>query len=188
MATRETLHTGLTRLHGGGSWRARLRARAGDERGAALVEFAFVFPFLVFMFFGIIAFGMVLSLQQAVTQASEEGARAALGVFVLGQPQEDTDQERMQRAFDAATDGLGFLGDRCCDTNQLLLDGRTAGAPTFIDLDIDDCPTTGFRCITVEITYDYEADPLVVTPDEIPPFSLVVPDEIDATAVLQLEE
>lgn len=191
MIVREQLRQGKARPTRGGSW----RARAADDRGAALVEFAFVFPFLIFMFFGIIAFGMVLSLKQAVTQASEEGARAALGVFVLGQPQADTDLERMQRAFDAAQDGLGFLGSRCCDAvatdsegNSVLLSGRTAGATTVVNIDISDCANTGFQCITVEIAYDYEADPLVVTPDEIPPFSLVVPDTIRATAVLQLEE
>jgi len=52
-------------------------ARGGrhDERGAGLIEFALVFPFLAMMLFGVLTGGLVLNRRMAVSQASREGAR-----------------------------------------------------------------------------------------------------------------
>lgn len=51
-----------------------------DERGAALVEFAFVLPILVLFVFGIVEFGRAYSARIELTSAVREGARAgALG-------------------------------------------------------------------------------------------------------------
>lgn len=56
----------------------RLSARARrTDRGAAAVEFALVLPILAALVFGIINFGYVLTVRQAVSQAADEGARAA---------------------------------------------------------------------------------------------------------------
>lgn len=186
----ETTYVGQPTYSGrlGGKRRtSRIAASVSSERGAALVEFVFVVPFLLFMFFGIVLFGMMLSLKQSVTQAAEEGARNALGVFVVGGNQTATDQERMQQAFDAVRDNLSFLDARCCDTNQLLLTGRTAGASTYVTIDIDTCTNSTNDCITVNIAYDYDADPLVAVPSDFPPFSFVIPDEIVGEAVIQLD-
>uniref|UniRef100_UPI003F86D4C4 TadE family protein n=1 Tax=Cupriavidus ulmosensis TaxID=3065913 RepID=UPI003F86D4C4 len=46
--------------------------------GAAALEFAIVLPILLTVVIGIVYFGIVLALQQALTLAAEEGARAAL--------------------------------------------------------------------------------------------------------------
>lgn len=51
------------------------RRRAG---GVAAIEFAIVFPLLLVVVLGIVYYGMVLALQQVLTLAAEEGARAAL--------------------------------------------------------------------------------------------------------------
>ena len=48
------------------------------QHGAAAVEFAIVLPFLVVLVFGIIEFGLLLYNQQVITNASREGARAAI--------------------------------------------------------------------------------------------------------------
>src|SRR5512135_3131605 len=48
------------------------------QQGASAVEFAIVLPFLVFLLFGIIEFGLLLYNQQVITNASREGARAAI--------------------------------------------------------------------------------------------------------------
>jgi Flp pilus assembly protein TadG len=54
--------------------------RRGDERGAALVEFALVLPVLILFVFGIVEFGRAYSARIQLTSAVREGARAvALG-------------------------------------------------------------------------------------------------------------
>ena len=54
--------------------------RRRDERGAALVELAFVLPILVLFVFGIVEFGRAYSARIQLTSAVREGARAvALG-------------------------------------------------------------------------------------------------------------
>jgi len=49
-----------------------------DETGASAVEFAVLMPFLVLLVFGIIEFGLLFYNQQVITNASREGARAAI--------------------------------------------------------------------------------------------------------------
>ncbi|NJD57226.1 MAG: pilus assembly protein [Nitrospirae bacterium] len=48
------------------------------QSGASAVEFAILLPFLVLLVFGIIEFGLLLYNQQVITNASREGARAAI--------------------------------------------------------------------------------------------------------------
>lgn len=48
---------------------------ARSERGAAAVELAMVLPFLVMLFFGIVAFGIVFAQQLALGNAARQGAR-----------------------------------------------------------------------------------------------------------------
>jgi len=48
------------------------------RRGAAVVEFAIVAPFLLLLIFGIIEFGRAVMVQQLLTNASREGARRAI--------------------------------------------------------------------------------------------------------------
>ena len=53
----------------------RLRAGARGERGAELIEFAFVLPILLLVAFGIIDFGFLFKEYEVVTNAAREGAR-----------------------------------------------------------------------------------------------------------------
>ena len=54
--------------------------RRRGERGAVLVEFAFILPILVLFIFGIVEFGRAYSARIQLTSAVREGARAvALG-------------------------------------------------------------------------------------------------------------
>jgi Flp pilus assembly protein TadG len=48
------------------------------ERGAELVEFAFVFPTLMLVMLGIIDFGFLFQHYEVVTNAAREGARVAI--------------------------------------------------------------------------------------------------------------
>lgn len=49
-----------------------------DERGSTLVEFALVATLLVTLLLGIVVFGVLLGKRQVLTQATAEGARAAV--------------------------------------------------------------------------------------------------------------
>ncbi|CAG2157103.1 TadE-like protein [compost metagenome] len=56
----------------------RAKATRRGHLGVAALEFAIVFPLLLTLVLGIVYYGMVLALQQVLTLAAEEGARAAL--------------------------------------------------------------------------------------------------------------
>ena len=66
------------RLHSGVRMFAARRRRS---RGATAVEFAVVLPVLLVLMLGIVYYGVILAMQQVLTLAAEEGARAALPIF-----------------------------------------------------------------------------------------------------------
>ena len=55
-----------------------MRRLFASQKGASAVEFALVLPLLMVITFGIIEFGMFIYNQQIITNASREGARAAI--------------------------------------------------------------------------------------------------------------
>lgn len=122
------------------------------------MEFSLVVVLLVLLLFGIITFGYILSFKQGLTQAAAEGARAAAVVSVADAP---------TVAEAAAADSVDAF-DRECNVGALTC--------TF---DID--PAGPF--ITVNLTYDYDVDPL------LPPLPLIgalLPDTIHAESIAQV--
>ncbi len=65
--------------------KTRLIRKRRSERGAELVEFAFVLPVLLLIGLGICDFGMLFQRYEVVTNAAREGARA--GAVGLSQSQ-----------------------------------------------------------------------------------------------------
>ncbi|MGT2434007.1 TadE family protein [Cupriavidus basilensis] len=57
--------------------------RRQGSLGAASVEFAVVVPVLLVLMLGIVYYGMILAMQQALTLAAEEGARAPRSAISL---------------------------------------------------------------------------------------------------------
>ena len=49
-----------------------------NQKGAALLEFAIILPFLLVLVFGMIEFGLIAYNKQVITNASREGARWAI--------------------------------------------------------------------------------------------------------------
>ncbi len=133
-----------------------------DESGAALVEFALVFGLFVFILYGLIAFGMMLALKQSVTNASAEGARAAVGI---------TDEAAaITKAKDTVADRLDWLGGKYQSSDTTASVGFCSGS-------------TGPKCITVKINYPYSSRPLV---PPAPGLGLITPDSFGSTAVVQI--
>jgi Flp pilus assembly protein TadG len=58
-----------------------MRMRGDRERGASLVEFAFVAPFLILLLFGIIEFAWLFGQDLTIKHGAREGARLAAVAF-----------------------------------------------------------------------------------------------------------
>lgn len=149
--------------------RCRLKlARYGAPRraccGAVAVEFALVFVIFFSLFYAIVAYGMVLALQQALTMAAEEGARAV----VQDSPDDAT---RIARA-NAMAKGLlmSWLPEKGITVNT----ARVA------------CPegsvTAETRCMLVEVSYNYAANPIVPS---LPLLGIKIPATLGAKATVQ---
>ena len=139
-----------------------------EERGAALLEFALVFGIFVFVLYGLIAFGMILSMKQTITHAAAEGARAAIGVAQGDTTPANGVDDRIDAAKARVNSALSAW-----NTAQK---AQTAVAVTFPA----SCPTS---CIEVHITYNYKNQPLV---PPAPGLGLVTPDTLSSDAIVAL--
>lgn len=143
-----------------------------DDRATALLEFAFIAPIFALFLFGIITFGYLLAFSQNVTQAANEGARAgAVALPVQGQNTADVAVAQARTAVNAALDGFD---QECSDTGPMTCTfavvpcNASAGSPD---------------CITVTVTYDYSAEPLL---PNVPLLSAGYPDVITKSATAQI--
>lgn len=57
--------------------------RRREQKGAAAIEFALIFMLFFVLFYAIVAYSLAMLLMQGVTQAAEEGVRAAIAVDPL---------------------------------------------------------------------------------------------------------
>jgi len=126
-----------------------------------MLEFALVIPIFVFVLYGLIAFGIMLSGKQTMTNAVSEGARAAVGAV----PNVGETQSAAEVRVDQALTGQ--------------LSGNYTSSMTTAS--VAPCTNTSGNCITVKVTYPYSSKPLIPT---APGLGLVMPDTISATAVV----
>ena len=84
--------------------------RLTGEKGVEMLEFALVIPIFVFVLYGLIAFGIMLSAKQTITHATAEGARAAIGA--VPNPGENQDQAEERVAKDRVGQGGLWLPQR----------------------------------------------------------------------------
>lgn len=140
----------------------RQGARPGED-GAVIVEFLGVFFLFLLLLWGLITYGTIFAVQQALTHASAEGARAMVGVL-------DEDEARARAAAIVA--------------QQLQwLDGRYS----FDEAEFASCddrsqppPADGPVCAYVEVSYPWRDDPVVP-----PLMSIATPSVLGAVSVLQ---
>lgn len=169
--------------------------RLGDDCGAALVEFTIIAGLLLLLVFGIINFGLILSFKQDVTRAAAEGARA--GAIALPSSTYGTNDPRRlaaQQATEEAVQGFdktcGVDGMDCrvsvhdCDDPIPDTDGYHASDPT-ANVQPGNTPNVQQDCVTVELVYDYENNPLLVPLPLISPF---LPDRVAAKSVARLNQ
>jgi Flp pilus assembly protein TadG len=144
--------------------------RLHGENGVELLEFALVIPIFVFVLYGLIAFGLMLSAKQTITHSASEGARAAIGA--TPNPGESQDDAYKRVAKDRVGLAMGSLSQ------------YHVTDPGAADAIVDWCSgSSGPRCITVTVTYDYSAHPLV---PPAPGLGLVTPSKLSSKAVVQV--
>jgi len=143
------------------------------QRGAAVIEFAFVFPVFFVIFYAVITYGLIFAAQQSITLAAAEGARAALRYSA-------TDEARGTNATNAAI-GTGssayWLTPRLTVANALTTCPYSSAANN----------NAGVRCYRVTVTYaNYRQNPLVpLLLGSL--LAVAVPDKLESSAIIQLD-
>ena len=132
-----------------------------------MLEFAIVAPIFFFILYALVVFGMALALKQGVTNAAAEAARATVGVADnTGTPAD----ERVDNARNVVLQRLSWLS--ASQKSYLTI------TPT-----IASCTGGAGTCITVQVTYPYEAHPLVPS---APLISAIQPHQVSSTAIVRL--
>jgi Flp pilus assembly protein TadG len=148
------------------------------ERGASAIEFSLVFPLFFLLLYGLVTYGLIFGLQQAMTAAAEDGARAAVAC-------DPTDVDGhgecvVARARQVVGASLAWLP---ADRRQTILGADNAAVEVAVESD----PDAGAR-VRVRVLYpNYASDPLLPVLrlpglGAIPP----VPDQLVAVAVALL--
>ncbi|QRR09953.1 pilus assembly protein [Burkholderia sp. MS455] len=126
----------------------RRPCRWRHQRGATAVEFAIVFPLFFMIFYAIVSFGMIFVIQQSLTFAVSEGARAGLNyASSLGSDQSPCTSVpnplmRTQNACNTTLNALGWL-----NSNSQLL------SVTVKTKTCTDGSSSSTNCLTVTASY-----------------------------------
>ncbi len=128
-----------------------------DDRGAAAVEFALVVPIFLALLFGIISYGMMLSVRQGISQATAEGAR----VYAVA-PSGTPSATLKSTALSAVNDAISSYGVSCTSGGALVKGTTTVGSCT-VPTAASACTGGTGQCATVKIVYNYRANPMVQT-------------------------
>lgn len=148
--------------------------RQRDERGAEMVEFAFVVVLLIMLLYGIVSYGLILSAQSTVTQAAEDGARAGIVASSTA----------VASAEAQAGGDLTWMGKGPCYEPDV--PSGTAGAPLSCTAVTENCPSNANnQCLKVTIEYNYASAPLFPI---LPGLNIITPSVISSTDVLQISE
>lgn len=141
--------------------RARgLRLRGLErQRGATAIEVALTFPLFFLIFYAIVTFGMIFVIQQSLTFAASEGARAALNYTL-------TPCDRLKlNAGTAVTQALNGSpwGKNVQFSAQVSTSTPSASSTTGVTCDASvfvPTATSTFN-VMVTVTYSYAKNPLI---------------------------
>ncbi len=132
------------------------------------MEFAFVSLLLMFLIYGIAAFGILLSTKNTITHAASEGARSALSVSDL--PTATANTRRIDQVKATVAKDLAWMGSNY--------------DPADVNAAIGNCSASDTtQCITVTITYPWSTRPLIPM---APGMGLAMPNTVSATAVVRI--
>lgn len=131
------------------------------QDGSASVEFALLFPIFFALFYAIVCYGFVFTIQQSLTMAAEEGARAALRDAA-------SEAQRIGNAQNASKQVLSWLAS-----------GSYSASATIAACVGD----ASVNCVQVTASYDYAGHPVV---PPLPVLGVAVPDTLNASATVQL--
>jgi len=148
------------------------RTPCPSQRGAAMVEFAFIFPLFFFLMYGTVVYGYIFMLSQSVNFAAQQAAEAAVAV---APDAEEFEALRQQRVVDSVNDTFTWL--------------PAAQRPRLVICKGLDCPVDEVdNTIRVEVEYTLSTPgwlfPVITLPGvgSIPP----MPTTLRATAAAQL--
>jgi len=133
-----------------------------------LLEFALVAPIFFFILYALVVFGMALALKQSVTNAAAEGARSTIGV--IDDPGTAGVDERVDHARNVVLQRLSWLS-------------ASQKASLTIDPTVAPCTVGAGTCITVQVTYPYDDNPLVPS---APIIKQLQPKTVGSTATVKL--
>ena len=164
---------------GPGTWRMPgLRRRQHDERGAEMVEFAFVVVLLIALLYGIISYGIILAAQSTVTQAAADGARA--GIVAAS----STIGAKGTAEGQAANDLSWMDKGQCYQPDAQPLPIGTAGGTLSCVATEGPCASNASnQCLSVTVAYQYAKDPIFPL---LPGLGVITPSTISSTDVLQM--
>jgi Flp pilus assembly protein TadG len=131
----------------------KFRARENDERGAELVEFAFVVVLLITLIYGVLVYGLVLAVQTSITQSAADGNRAGIVVAstLTGSQLQTTVYTQVQNDLGWLTSGLSSAKKQC-----------NGGGPITCTLSgPQNCPSNvtsniANQCLELQVSYDYK--------------------------------
>ncbi|KWC56455.1 TadE/TadG family type IV pilus assembly protein [Burkholderia ubonensis] len=146
----------------------QLCARRRHQRGATAVEFALVFPLFFVIFYALVSYGLIFAIQQNLTLAATEGARAALNYVP------EANGQGAQALQDRAS-----AARRAAQNLTRWLPNVVVPAPSSAACSYD----ASMYCVTVTVTYPYAQYPLVPS---LPLLGLVLPSTLTSTATVQI--
>ena len=120
------------------------RKRMVRERGAELIEFAFILPLILVILAAIWDFGRAYRTYQAITNAAREGAR--LAVVPAGINQEDAIRNRVKDFLTKSGLNTGFINSGNIDTYIEVQNPQNDAANTAVVVNL---PSVGSRTVTV---------------------------------------
>jgi len=119
------------------------------QTGAAVIEFAFVFPILLFLIYGLVVYAYIYVLQESITFVAQQAAASAVSVA----PNANASVQRTQMTTlvqNTVTQSLSWLG-----AAQL---ARVSSTVTFCSQTSGTtCPTDGSDAVVVTVTFNLNA-------------------------------
>lgn len=131
--------------------RKQRHASRFKQRGGVAIEFALAFPLFFTLFYAIVGYGLVMTLEQSLTQASKEGTRAAIKADPTAYPTVAAYHAKVtELARGAVVQTLSWLP-------ATQKDAILGTSPNYDKIQV----TVNGTSISVTLTYPYSENPLL---------------------------